>query len=216
MSKDQVSEPKFHPIMFEGQSDYQRKTLPDIEKERGQRLPKGDVSSLVSPGRHNFTTDDHKIAESNTKYLFKNLYGETLLTYLFFSDKNIQNIQNVMKLLVFKEYNYIIDDQSVNELMIIMRSIFLEYSAHPPLIDESMTPEEKARLQLMYKAEVARLNEIVISTVVPRVISQLQGYLDYLRDAKEQPYQMETPKNDSIKGQRNYRSVTQVLTGSTL
>ena len=97
-----------------------------------------------------------------------------------------------------------------------MRALFLEYSLHPKLITEEMSPKERNELLQKYTAEVARLNMIIVNQVVPKIISQIQQYVDYLRDASEQPYYMDKPKNDSVKGQKQYRSTTQVLTGGDL
>lgn len=209
------NQPLFHPELYERSSDLpgNKRTLLTVTDERSKRLPSTKVDSLKSPGKFNLTPDDKQISGSNTRFLFKNLYGETPLTFLFFSDKNIQNIQNLIKLNVHKQMNYIIDDQSVNELMTIMRSIFVEYSAHPPLISEKMSNAERQVLLKKYTNEVDRLNKIVVREIVPRVVSQLQQYVDYLRDASQQPYYMDKPKNESVKGQKQYRSITQVLAG---
>lgn len=192
------------------------RTLQEISKERGQRLTKSNLGDLVSPGSYKFNTNEEYVSGSNTRHLFKNLYGETLLTFLFFSKKNIDNIQDILKFVVHRETSYIIDNQSVNELLIIMRALFLEYSLHPKLITEEMSEKERSELLKKYTAEVARLNMIVINQVVPKIISQIQQYVDYLRDASEQPYYMDKPKNDSVKGQKQYRSTTQVLAGGDL
>jgi hypothetical protein len=209
----------FHPSIFESvQKDIpgDKRTLLSVRKQRGQRLNDADLQKLQSPGRYAVTSDDSLVSSVNTGYLFKNLYGNTLLTDLFFSEQNISNIQNLIRLLVHKETNYIIDNQSVTELLVIMRSIFLEYHAHPPLINNTMSNQQKQELYKKYTNEVSRLNEIVLNQVVPKVVSQLQQYLDYLRDASQQPYQIETPKFESITGERQYRSVTQVLLGGDL
>jgi hypothetical protein len=209
----------FHPSMFETtEMDVpdDKRTLQLISKERGQRLTSKDLNKLESPGTYDFTIDDKTVSGSNTRFLFKNLYGETPLTFLFFSSKNIENLQNMLKYVVHRETGYIIDNQSNNELMIIMRSIFLEYSLHPKLIDDNMSENEKNDLLQKYKNEVARLNTIVINAIVPKVVSQIQQYLDYLRDANEQPYQMDQPKNENVKGEKQYRSITQVLIGGEL
>lgn len=206
----------FHPSIFEISSNdkpLDNRTLQSITKQRGQRLTSETVEQMISPGSFNFTIDDKKVSGSNTRYLFKNLYGETPLTFLFFSDKNIQNIQNILRYNVYKQTNYTIDNQSTNELMIIMRSLFLEYSAHPKLLDESMSDDEKRELLEKYTIEVARLNKIVIDAVLPKVISQIQQYVDYLRDSSKQPYYMDKPKNESVQGMKQYRSATQVLLG---
>ena len=94
-----------------------------------------------------------------------------------------------------------------------MRSIFLQYSAHPPLIDEKMSEQERQALFKKYTGEVDRLNRIVLNEILPNVVSQIQQYVDYLRDASQQPYYMDKPTNESVKGQKQYRSITQVLTG---
>lgn len=206
----------FHPSIFEISSNdkpLDNRTLQSITKQRGQRLTSETVEQMISPGSFNFTIDDKKVSGSNTRYLFKNLYGETPLTFLFFSDKNIQNIQNILRYNVYKQTNYTIDNQSTNELMIIMRSLFLEYSAHPKLLDESMSDDERRELLEKYTIEVARLNKIVIDAVLPKVISQIQQYVDYLRDSSKQPYYMDKPKNESVQGMKQYRSATQVLLG---
>lgn len=214
----------FHPSMFENLTPGISKESPNlgddrvmatIRQERSKRLDT-DMKSLTSPGRYKFTENDDQLSGSNTRHLFKNLYGETPLTFLFFSDKNVENIQNVIKYIVHKETGYVVDKQSQTELLVIMRSIFLEYSAHPSLLDDKMSDAKRAEILAKYKSEVARLNDIVINAVVPKVISQLQQYVDYLRDANQQPYQMDTPKNSSIAGERQYRSITQVLLGGDL
>jgi tetrahydromethanopterin S-methyltransferase subunit H len=97
-----------------------------------------------------------------------------------------------------------------------MRALFLEYSLHPKLITEEMSDKERSELLKKYTIEVERLNMIVINQVVPKIISQIQQYVDYLRDASEQPYYMDKPQNDSVKGQKQYRSTTQVLIGGEL
>lgn len=214
--KENTDIPIFYQKIFETPNadiPIEDRTLMSIRKQRAQRLTNEKVDKLVSPGSFNLTPDDKSVSGSNTRFLFRNLYGETPLTFAFFSGKNIQNIQDLIKFTVHRETGYVIDNQSVNELMIIMRSIFLEYSLHPKLIDEKMSDQEKSELIIKYKNEVARLNQIVINAIVPKIISQIQQYLDYLRDASQQPYQMDKPKNESITGQKQYRSTTQVLFG---
>jgi hypothetical protein len=213
----------FHPSNFEDPNTHTPKderSLVSISNERGQRLSEQNFNNIVSRGAYKLTVDDKTIAKSNTGHLFKNLYGETPLTNLFFSEQNIKNLQNVIRLIVHKETGYVVDEQSNNELMIIMRSIFLEYSRHPKLLTKDMSNEEQRMLLQKYKSEVQRLNDIVINAVIPKIVSNLQQYLDYLRDASQHPYERDNanvlPKNESIAGQRQYRSVTQVLLGGDL
>ncbi len=216
--QNNVQQTLFHPSMFETtfkDTPVDERTLNNVRSQREKRLA-STVSELTSPGRYKLTDNDDQLTGSNTRHLFKNLYGETPLTFLFFSDKNVDNMQKLIRFIVHKETGYVVDRQSNNELLVIMRSIFLEYSAHPPLIDDKMSEQQKGLLMKKYTAEVARLNEIVVNAVVPKVVSQMQQYLDYLRDATQQPFYMDTPQNPSTAGQREYRSVTQVLLGGDL
>lgn len=192
------------------------RTLQQIRKQRGQRLTNQKVDDLQSPGSFRLTTNKNDLSGSNTRHLFKNLYGETPLTFLFFSKQNIDNIQKIIKFIVHREIGYVIDDQSTNELLIIMRAIFLEYSLHPKLPDPKMSQDEQIELMAKYTKEVSRLNTILVNHIVPKIVSQVQQYVDYLKDASEQPYHMDKPQNDSVKGQRQYRSTTQVLLGGNL
>lgn len=192
-----------------------KRTILSVQKEREKSSSSID---LQSPGKFNFSEDngDTKIAGSNTKHMFKNLYGETPLTFLYFSDKNIENVQNLIKYQIFKEVGQKIDNQNVTELMIIMRSIFLSYSNHPPLIDESMKIDYKNALLNMYTKEVQRLNELVLNETVPKIISGLQQYLHYLKDSTTPLFPISRPENMSTQGTKQYRSITNILTGNIL
>jgi len=153
--------PDLHPSQFQNNSINNvsnniknTRTLDSLTNERKNVFglkDSNDISKLESSGEYNFTTDDKQLSGSNTRFLFKNLYGETPLTFLFFSEDNIHNIQNVTKMSVFKQMNYVISDQNVTDLQIILRSIFLAYSEHPPLLDETMPKEQINILLKMYK-----------------------------------------------------------------
>jgi hypothetical protein len=213
-----------HPSVFIDTQDTvkqnvgNQRTLVSLTDERKNRIATSNLDKLESPGAFKFFGEDGdtKLSGSNTRFLFRNLYGETLLTYLFFSDDNINNIQKLIKMLVYKEMNKVIDNQSIIDLQIIMRSIFLSYSLHPKLIDESMSPQEKKALLIQYTNEVDRLNQLVINETVPLICSQLQQYLTYLSDASSTRFIMDKPKSDSVKGEKMYRSATNVLLGTPL
>ncbi len=140
-----------------------------------------------------------------TNSVFKNLYGETLLTSLFFSQTNINNIQILLKKVIFKELGgIVIDDQSISELLIVMRSLFLSESKHPPLINKNMTKEQVSKLQKQYTEEVARLNVLVINTTVPMILSSIKQYLAY-KNQLDNPIQINPkPESTTIKGENSY------------
>lgn len=206
----------FHPSQFEKPHDIplDEKTLLAVHEQRTR--PIKTLENLKSPGQYKFVEKEDILPDSDTTFLYKNLYSESLLTQLFFSPKNIQNVQSMLRFLVYKNTNQVIDKQSTSELLVIMRSIFFEHSAHPEIMKKEMTEREKQLLFVKYTNEVNRLNNLIFNEVVPKVVSQLQQYMDYLRDVSQQPQQMERPKTESVKGQRQYRSITQVLTGNSL
>lgn len=203
---------KFHPSIFEtpeGDLPYDQRILFSEQDAKKEEI-------IGTPGAYKLTINDKTISKNNTKQVFKNQYSDTLLTQMFFSETNIENIQQLLRLFIYKKTNIIIDKQSYNELLTIMRSIFLEYSSHPPLIESDMTDAQKKVILPLYTKEVSRLNEIVVNDVVPRIQSQLIQYINYIKDISELPKPIERSTNVSNSGQKQYRSVTQVLTGGQL
>jgi hypothetical protein len=214
--------PEMHPSQFADKNSQisnnikGERTLVNLTDERSLKLAVSDLTKLKSPGSYSLTLEDIKTKGSNTNSMFKNLYGETLLTYLFFSQENVDNIQKLLRMLVYKEMGKIIDNQSPTDLLIVMRSMFLSYSNHPELIEPEMTEEKKNKLLVQYQNEVARLNELVVNYTVPQICSQLQQYLQYLEDASSPVRPMDKPVSTNVAGTKTYRSITSVLTGSNL
>lgn len=199
---------EFHPRLFEGNRTLDDKEIALFQKDRWTSTDIVDKIEYIKKVNLNMIDED-KSKESEYKL---NRHEETLLTNLYFSKNNIQNIQNLIKFIVHRETKYIIDNQSETELIIVMRSVYLEYVNHPNIITQNMNKSEKEILYKLYTKEIARLNEIVINLIVPKIISQVQQYLDYLRDSNVN-YQIELPKSNSITGEREYRSPTQVFFG---
>jgi hypothetical protein len=224
MSRTLISDtqpPLFHPSQFEttmADTPQGTRSIRELEREHTKRLDTDDLNHLQSPGSFHLTAKlNDEISDSNKKYMTRTLFEDSLLSFLFFSKKNVENIQNIIKHKVYKSTNKIIDDQNTTELLIIMRSIYLEYSAHPPLLKDDMDEKIKQQILVMYTNEVQRLNGLVIDYVYPTVLSGLQQYIMYLKDASTLPYQQQQPvSSDNVKGQRVYRSVTQVLLGTDL
>ena len=79
---------------------------------------------------------DHE-RETMNNFQVEALYGiqeTSKLNQLFFSKKNMENIQNMIRYQVFlkSDKKFIIDRQSDIELEIIMRSIYLQHSPNLP------------------------------------------------------------------------------------
>ena len=98
------------------------------------------------------------------------LWIDTPLSELYFSQQNIQILQNGIRAGVYHRSNgqYVIGPQDCDSLKIIMRSIYLQHSAnHFDNISK----------------QIAELNKIVLNYCIQQVYSEAQGYIKYLDDA---------------------------------
>ena len=138
-------------------------------------------SSYITNGRVNILTPDtsklfamyDKIPANQCVSLrgpTEGLWNDTPLSNLFFSEKNIQLLQNGIRAGVYEESNqqYIIGPQDCDSLKIIMRSIFLQNSVNQP--DN-------------IRGQIEQLNQLVLNYCIPQVFSEAKGYMQYLVDA---------------------------------
>jgi hypothetical protein len=108
------------------------------------------------------------------------LWDDTILSQVYFSQQNIQIIQNGIRAGVYNRSNgqYIIGPQDCDSLKIIMRSIFLQYSANQP---NNITQQ------------VEELNKLVLEYCIQQVYSEAQGYITYVNDASTLVVPIERP-----------------------
>ena len=99
----------------------------------------------------------------------KGNWYRTQLSDLFFSPENVQILQNGIRAGVYKMSHgqYVVGQQSQDELRIIMRSIFLQYSQNLPT---------------NIKEQIALLNNYVLDYAVGQVYGEAQGYMKYKYD----------------------------------
>jgi hypothetical protein len=126
------------------------------------------------------------------------LYGiqeTSTLNQLFFSKKNMDNIQNAIRYNVYikSDNKFVIDKQSDVELEIIMRSIYLQHSPNLP---------NKIKEQIEY------LNKLVCDWYVGQIIPEVNQYIGYIKEIEYMPVPIDLPLNLSSKGSRSLRSVT--------
>ena len=98
------------------------------------------------------------------------LWDDTALSIAFFSQQNIQVLQNGIRAGVYHRSNgqYTIGPQDCDSLKIVMRSVFLQNSANQP---NNITQQ------------VIELNKIVLNYCIQQVYSEAQGYMKYIDDA---------------------------------
>jgi hypothetical protein len=140
---------------------------------------------------------DHE-SETMKNFQVEALYGiqeTSKLNQLFFSKKNMENIQNLIRYNVFmkSDNKFIIDKQSDIELEIIMRSTYLQYSPNLP---------DKTKEQIEY------LNKLVADWCVEQIIPEVNQYIGYIKEIEYMPLPIDLPLNLSSKGSRVLRSVT--------
>lgn len=118
----------------------------------------------------------------------------------FFSIMNIDFVQKCIRYNVYLKSNkeYIIQKQSETELVLIMRAVYLEYSKYTP---------DHAAIQ----TEIARIDQIVVNKITPRLISEITQYKGYLKDASTIRQPLDMPQSTSITGTKVLRAVTDVL-----
>ena len=118
-------------------------------------------------------------------------WDETPLSQAFFSKENIQILQNGIRAGVNHMSNgqYVIGQQDCDSLKIIMRGIFLQYSANLPT-------------QVMQ--QIQELNKMVLDYAVPKVFGETKGYIKYLYDASTLVVPLATPISDSHYDKRTY------------
>jgi hypothetical protein len=117
---------------------------------------------------------------------------ETPLTRAYFSNTNIQIIQNGIRAGVYRKSNgqYTIGAQDCDSIKIIMRSIYLQHS-----INQMSNILE----------QIEALNTMVLDHCIPKVYLEAQGYLKYLSDASTMAVPMANPIMASQNDKRNHK-----------
>lgn len=146
------------------------------------------------------TENPGSATHDNTNYrdILKTIQQRTPVSDFFFGQKNLDHLQQLIIRLIYERSNglYKISRQSDNELLIVMRSIYLQYAKH--------LPED-------VRGQVCELNRQVILDVVPKIMSNVQLYMAYMRDQGSNIRPIDRPQFESSAGTRTNRSVTSLF-----
>ena len=128
------------------------------------------------------------IKKHSRGYVYGNIHASKI-SNLFFSQENIDYIQDKIVKEVYKKTNnkHLITKQNEDELIIVMKSIFLQNSRN---YDS----------ELQYQLNT--LNKLVLDYCVPNVYTNLLQYLKYLEDITKEQYVMDRPQSVDIKGNK--------------
>lgn len=109
----------------------------------------------------------------------------------FFSASNVERIQQLIRKGVFdgsKGKQYLIDNQSTDELKIIMRAIYYQYA-------RNMTSD--------IAGQVEDLNKKVVDWSVPHILSAVDMYFYYINDITKLPVPLAQPQHLSRAGTKS-------------
>ena len=118
-------------------------------------------------------------------------WDHTALSDAFFTRRNANLLQMEIKREVYRTSGpkkYVIDDQDVDELKMIMRAMYLQYAKNSPFNIEG---------------QIQELNKLVVDWCVPRILSEIDQYQYYLNDISHLPVPLEKPLNMSSAGTRS-------------
>ena len=142
----------------------------------------GRVNILGPNVTTKFSMMDKIPVNTNTNYLnsLTGNFERSKLSNLFFSKQNIQNIQSLLIKGVYEKSNsqIIIDKQPEDNIVIVMRSMYLQYSKN---------------LDTNLNIQVNELNNYVLDFCIPKVYSEAVAYLKYKQDASTMHMPMSAP-----------------------
>lgn len=127
-----------------------------------------------------------------SKNAIKGIHSKNLLNQVFFSESNLQKIQNLIRYNVYKLSNneFKIGEQDYTQIQIVMRSVYLQYGRN---------------LNTDISGQIQQLNNIVADELAPKIVSNIKQYVKYLKDIAE-PYKLiERPQNMSNAGLKSLR-----------
>ena len=142
---------------------------------------------------NNFNGSPFQLYENNNVINDKgnNLTGNFCnnnLNKLYFCQSNIDLLQDSIIEGVFKVSNgNKISKQSEDELLIIMRSIYLQHSKNQPN---------------NIQQQIHELNKLVLEYCIPNIHSSIKQYKGYINDITKQQTVMDKPQSVSIKGEK--------------
>ena len=133
--------------------------------------------------------NDYKSCNNNN---LNNLQSESLLSSVFFSDQNMNIIQNAIryKIWLITNKQQIISKQCNIQLNIVMKSIYFQYSKN---------------LNTKIKEQIIELNDKVMNYCVNNIYNNLQQYKTYTNDISSGLKVMDLPKIDNVKGEKTFR-----------
>ena len=159
----------------------------------------GRVNMDARPSAGGFLSDPAKggfgyrtaVDENPGQDLMRGNWIETTLSRNFFGPANMKIIQNAIRRQIYEksgEKQWVVDEQSADELQIVMRSLYLQYAKN---------------LEYDIPGQIAELNKLVTEWCVPRIMSEIGMYEYYLKDISQMPVPLPQPMSMSSAGTKS-------------
>lgn len=125
----------------------------------------------------------------------------TALNVLFFSEPNVKYIAKRILEDVYTITGIKIKPQSENSIMIVMVNKY-QYSLYGSLPSSSVVhlALPRGEKSCSMKERISRLNQAVIQDLVKQILSGMNAYKQYYKDASSMPMPLELPKLMTMKG----------------
>lgn len=165
---------------------YTGTAIPNAPKHTG-RLPLSDQESKLSIPPAVLFAPEPGMQSSVVKERIQYRHSATALNKRFFSAENMDTIQGMIQAAVRQMVNATIDRQSDVDLMLVMRSYYLQYAENNPLQTEE---------------ELQQLNERVVNFCANRIAVEVEAYRYYRKDILDFPAPIARPLDTHVYGTR--------------
>lgn len=148
-----------------------------------------------------FLQDHHSQYEKKAELALKNVQCQSDLSKKYFSSRNIRKLQKMIKKEVFNRTKgkYRLDvDQDEQSLFLVMRAVYMEHGRFlPNMINEQLKD----------------LNNIVITQVIPDIITNIKSYYGYLEEINGPLKPIDRPVNINNAGRKTLPSISTTFEG---
>jgi hypothetical protein len=159
-----------------GLEDYQEYRLHDLYTESKSR-PAYDMSENCRDG------------ESYGSDMLSCHHKETAISRAFFSERNIQIIQNAIRAAVFEKTKETISEQDKTQILLVMRNIYFRFCKHLPH---------------NVKEQIKDMNMRVLKYLEPLILSEMKQYTTYIQDSFSTLRPQNYPEQTQSAGQRQF------------
>lgn len=165
---------------------YTQTAIPNAPKHTG-RLPLSDQESRMSIPPAVLFAPEPSLRSGCVKENIQYRHTNTSLNTMFFSQENIDRLQSEIQSTVARMVNAGIDKQSEPDLLLVMRSYYLQHAQNVPGNEV---------------AELEELNARVVAFCSNRIAVEVEAYRFYRKDILDFPAPIARPIDVKVYGTR--------------